>query len=141
MGRTSKERPRRGSLQFWPRKRAKRIYPRINNAAKKKQATLLGFAGYKAGMTHIIGVDNAPKSITKGEEISIPVTILETPNIKIAGLRLYSSDFYGLHSISDIWSDTLDKELNRIYVFHPPILTKTGFEFKILRYLELCPTL
>jgi large subunit ribosomal protein L3 len=48
----------------------------------KKEAKLMGFAGYKAGMTHVIMTDNVPNSLTSGMEISVPVTILEAPPIK-----------------------------------------------------------
>lgn len=113
MGHIKRKRPRRGSLQFWPRKRAKRIFPRIRSWAKKKDVKLLGFAGYKAGMTSVIFVDNRPKSPTKGEEIKKAVTILEVPPIKVVGIRLYSKDTYGLHPLAEFWAEKLDKELER----------------------------
>ena len=50
--------PRHGSMQFWPRKRARRMYPRVRSWADCKDAKPLGFAGYKVGMTHVIYVDN-----------------------------------------------------------------------------------
>jgi len=37
--------PRKGSMQFWHRVRAKRIYPRINNWPKIDATKLLGFIG------------------------------------------------------------------------------------------------
>ena len=40
-----KRNPRSGSLQFWPRKRAKRGYARVR--AKHARPGLNGFAGYK----------------------------------------------------------------------------------------------
>ena len=46
---------RHGSLQYWPRKRAKRIYPEVKWASvKDPKAKALGFAAYKAGMTHVL---------------------------------------------------------------------------------------
>ena len=50
--------PRRGSLQYWPRKRAKSPVARVKAWANVKDPILLGFAGYKAGMTHVMAVDN-----------------------------------------------------------------------------------
>ncbi len=113
MGHHKVKRPRKGTMQFWHRKRAKRIFPRIRNWADKKTVALSGFSAYKAGMTHVIAVDNRPKSPTKGEEIRIPVTILDAPNIKIAGLRFYVKDSYGSHAFSDILSDDLDALLSK----------------------------
>jgi len=113
MGHIKRKRPRRGSLQFWPRKRAKRIFPVIKNWARKNDAKLLGFAGYKAGMTSVIFVDNRPKSPTKGEEIRKPVTILEIPPMKVVGIRLYSKDAYGMKAMAEVWAERFDKELAR----------------------------
>lgn len=88
--------PRRGSLQFWPRVRAKRPYPRIKNWVKTDVSKLLGFIGFKAGMTHILYRDNISTSVTKGMEISMPVTIIECPPAKVHSFRLYKKTSYGL---------------------------------------------
>ena len=37
--------PRRGSMQFWPRKRAKRMHARVRTWAEIKDVKPLGFAG------------------------------------------------------------------------------------------------
>ncbi len=58
--------PHHGSLQFWPRKRAKRVYARVRSKVSSKDAKALEFAGYKVGMTHLAVNDNRPKSTTKG---------------------------------------------------------------------------
>lgn len=113
MGHIKRKRPRRGSLSVWPRKRAKRIVPMIKNWAPAKQAALLGFAGYKAGMTSVLLIDNQPKSPTKGEEIMHAVTILETPPLKVLAVRLYGKDAYGSKAISEAWAESTDKELAR----------------------------
>ncbi|MBI4362354.1 MAG: 50S ribosomal protein L3 [Euryarchaeota archaeon] len=82
-------RPRRGSLAYSPRKRARRPIPRIRRAPASEKPRVLGFAGYKAGMTHLVLVDEMPKSMTLGTEIPVPVTILEAPPLRVVGLRLY----------------------------------------------------
>ena len=69
--------PRRGSIQFWPRKRAKSETPRIRHWLKTN-SKILGFAGYKAGMTHIMRKDTS-SSRTKGEIVSDAVTVVECP--------------------------------------------------------------
>ncbi len=113
MGHIKRKRPRRGSLSFWPRKRAKRIVPIIKNWARSDKKQLLGFAGYKAGMTAILFVDNRPKSPTKGEEIKSPVTVIEAPALKVAAVRLYTKTPYGLKVIGEVWAESLDKEIFR----------------------------
>src|SRR5674536_400948 len=91
---TKRHRPRRGSLAYSPRKRAKSEIPRIRSWPQQDEPQVQGFAGYKAGMTHVIIVDETPTSPTAGLEISVPVTVVETPPMKIAALRclLYTSD-------------------------------------------------
>jgi len=101
--------PTRGSMGFWPRKRAKRIYPRIKSWPKSSESKPLGFAGYKIGMTHAFIVDNNPNSKTKGQEISTPVTILECPPLSVFGFRCYLDS----QCVGDVISDSLDKNLSR----------------------------
>ncbi|MBD3204592.1 50S ribosomal protein L3 [Candidatus Woesearchaeota archaeon] len=105
----NKRKPRSGSLQFWPRKRAKRSFPRLRNFPKNNDSGLLGFAGYKVGMTHIIAIENNKNSPNKGNEVSIPVTIIECPPIKIAAVRFYNRSSV-LKVANEIWAKP-DKEL------------------------------
>jgi large subunit ribosomal protein L3 len=85
----------------------------VKNWAFAKQAKPLGFAGYKAGMTSVIMIDNRPKSPTKGEEVMRAVTILEVPPLKVLGIRLYKKTPYGTPAIGEVWADSFDKELAR----------------------------
>ena len=104
--------PRHGSMQYWPRKRAGRAYPRIKSWAGSKEAGLLGFAGYKIGMTTVFYNDTRKHSKTKGKEVAFPATIIECPPLKIASIRLYKKDTYGLKLKAEIYGD-VDKELGR----------------------------
>lgn len=104
--------PRKGSMQYWPRKRAVRQYPLVKSWANVQEPKLLGFAGYKAGMFHIIVTDNRKTSPTKGQDISIPVTVLECPPLKVASVRFYKTDVYGKKAAKDIMAK-VDKELGR----------------------------
>mgnify|MGYP006273497935 CR=1 FL=1 len=96
-------------MQFWPRKRANRSVARVRSWALTEKAQLLGFAGYKVGMTHVIAEDNRPKSLTKGEKISLPVSVIECPALKIASVRLYKDN----KVLSEYLSKNLNKELAR----------------------------
>ena len=109
-------RPRRGSIAYSPRIRARSEIPRVRAWPMKKEAKLMGFAGYKAGMTHVIMTDDVPNSLTSGMEISIPVTILEAPPMKVAAIRVYKNTTYGAAAIAEAWTTELDKELNRAMI-------------------------
>ncbi len=106
-------RPRRGSLGFSPRKRAKSIVPRIRSWPECDEVRLQGFAGYKAGMTHVVMIDDRKNSITYGEEIVVPVTVIETPPMKVAAVRVYTKTQYGLQIAGEVWADNLDEFLGR----------------------------
>lgn len=98
-------------MQYWPRKRAKRIYPRINwNGLVSEKSQPLGFAGWKAGMTHITFTDNNSKSPTYGKVISKPVTILDSPSLFVCGIRFYKKTPNGYVSVGEKWTDKLPKD-------------------------------
>lgn len=111
MAKTGK--PRSGSMQVWPRKRAKRIYANIKAYPKSDSASLLGFAGYKVGMTHVTVVDNSKTSKTKSQHLSIPVTVVEVPPLKILSVRFYKTAPYGKYVSTEVINGKLDKELSR----------------------------
>ena len=105
--------PRKGSLQYWPRKRARRETPRVRAWAKIAEQKLIGFAGYKAGMANVVVIDSRSASLTKGQRIVIPATVVECPPLKVAAVVLYKKTPYGLIAASQILADKMDKELGR----------------------------
>jgi large subunit ribosomal protein L3 len=88
--------PRAGSLQFWPRKRAAKILPSVNwkplEEKYKSTSGLLGFIGYKVGMESVIVKDEKQTSLTKGQELFMPVSIIELPPQRILSVRLYKGN-------------------------------------------------
>lgn len=74
---------------------------------------LQGFAGYKAGMTHAFIIDYRPRSTTAGQEVQVPVTVLEVPPMKVCGIRFYAETPYGKKAVGEVWAGKLDKELSR----------------------------
>ena len=81
---------RSGSLQFWPRKRAKKVLHSVNwKPVSKNGQGLMGFICYKVGMVSVYAKDNTEDSMTKKKKITIPATILECPEMKIFSVRLY----------------------------------------------------
>ncbi|MCK4634408.1 MAG: 50S ribosomal protein L3 [Candidatus Aenigmarchaeota archaeon] len=103
-----KHKPRAGSLQYWPRKRTKRIYPNICSYPKVNEAKPLAFAGYKAGMTQIFFTDNKKGSPTQGQTVSHSVTVLETIPLFVLGLRAYSGT-----AVTEIYAKEIPKELKK----------------------------
>lgn len=107
------KKPRRGSLAFWPRVRAKRIYPAVSTFPETEKPKILLFAGYKAGTTHAILLDNRKNSLTFGQEISVPVTVLDCPPLRILGIRAYEKTTKGLKVLTEAWIKELPKDLQR----------------------------
>jgi len=109
MGR--KQGPRKGTLQFWPRKRAQKNISSVNwNALKDTDKKgLLGFICYKVGMKSAYVKDATNDSMTKNKRIPIPVTIVECPTMKIFSVRLYKNK----KVIGEVLNNNLDKELKK----------------------------
>jgi large subunit ribosomal protein L3 len=105
--------PREGSLAFYPRKRAARIYPNIDTYPFVEKTIPLAFAAYKVGMGHAIALDNRKNSPTFGMKISLPITILEAPPLRVVGVRLYQKTVKGLKALTEIYSKDLPKEIER----------------------------
>lgn len=110
------EAPRRGSLGFLPRKRAKHHRGRVRSFPKddsSKAPHLTAFMGYKAGMTHVLReVDRVGSKYHKGEKIEA-VTIVETPPVVIVGIVGYIETPRGLKALTTVWSQHLSEELLR----------------------------
>ncbi|NCN51990.1 50S ribosomal protein L3 [archaeon] len=102
--------PRKGSLQFWPRKRAKKFLPRANWEAINSDKPLKGFICYKAGMVSVAVKDTTPHSMTKDKKIVIPATILECPPMKILSIRFYKNS----KVVTEVMAEGLDKELKKV---------------------------
>ncbi len=109
-----KNHPRRGSLAYKPMSRAKRMYPQIKLPEDDvKSGTVAGFAGYKAGMTRVLRIDDEQDSPTKGQEIADAVTIIECPPLQVYGVRAYETSADGEHPRVDWVADNLSEELER----------------------------
>ncbi|MHB8352377.1 MAG: 50S ribosomal protein L3 [Thermoplasmata archaeon] len=125
-----RHRPRRGSLGFSPRSRAARPVPRIRSwPVGPKVPTLEGFAGYKVGMTHAFIVDYRKRSTTAGQELSVPVTVVEVPPLKVVAARVYRTGPYGRSVVGEVWSDRLDEYLDRRLPTHPATPPETREAF------------
>ena len=110
------KRPRFGSLQFWPRKRAQKFLPRVNwdvisnskNVSSTEGNGLLGAIVYKVGMISASVKDETANSMTKGKKIVVPATVLEVPPMGVYSVRFYNKGI----PVKDVVVST-DKELKR----------------------------
>lgn len=83
---------RSGSLQFYPRVRAKKVIPSVNwKPVSKNGVGFMGFIGYKVGMVSVVAKDLTENSMTKNKKIVVPATILECPIMKIYSIRFYKN--------------------------------------------------
>jgi len=111
------EHPRQGHLGYLPKRRTKhtkgtiRSYPKDD---KTKPVHLTAFMGYKAGMTHVARYfekREGKKTIKK--DIVDPVTVIETPPIKIVGLKGYIETPRGLRALTTVWAQTIPQGVIR----------------------------
>jgi large subunit ribosomal protein L3 len=96
--------PRRGSLAYSPRGRAKSLLPRIRNWPKLEadKPTLLGFPGYKAGTAHVITIDDRAKTPNFGKPLFNLSSVLTLPDAQIVGLRIYGHENGADRAIADV---------------------------------------
>lgn len=114
MGHRKYSAPRRGSLAFYPRNRAKSEEARLRNWPEHNDNTsLLGFAGFKAGQIQVMTIDDKEKTPNFGKQLDNSSTVIATPPINIIGIRSYKKDFYGEKAFIDAYSKDLPKGLDR----------------------------
>ena len=91
MGHRKHSAPRRGSLAYRPRGRAKSFVPRVRTwpRLEAEKPILLGFPGYKAGTAHVITVDDRAKTPNFGKPLFNLSSVLTLPDAQVVGLRLY----------------------------------------------------
>ena len=121
MGHRKHSQPRRGSLAYSPRGRAKsmeariRTWPEINS----EQPKLLGYAGFKVGGIQIVSIDDREKTPNHGKQLVSLGTVVATPPISIIGIRGYHDDNDGAHALFDVYSSDMPKEVSRLFTVKP----------------------
>ena len=117
MGHRRHSAPRRGSLAYLPRARAKsfeariRAWPEVNSEEPK----LLVHAGFKAGCVQIVNIDDREKTPNYGKQLVSLGTVIVTPPILIVGIRGYSKDHNGKHAQFDLYADNLPKNISQLF--------------------------
>ncbi len=114
MGHRKKHAPRHGSLAFLPRKRAASEKGRVRHwLDNSEEINFLGFAGFKAGMTHVVYVEDQPNSPYYGKELMKPVTVIEVPPLILIGIRVYNEDEYGKYVVGEIFTNEFNNFIIR----------------------------
>jgi large subunit ribosomal protein L3 len=70
-------------------------------------------------MTHALMVDYRKRSTTAGQEVAVPVTVVEVPPVRVAGARIYARGPYGQRVVAEVWANGLSKSLDRRIPSHP----------------------
>jgi len=117
MGHRKTHAPRHGSLAYLPRKRSTHLLARIRFWPKIEAEVprLLGFVGFKAGMTHVFTIEDRKRSPDFGKEVIRPATVLETPPILICAVKAYTKNVYGMRTLNEAWMKDPPDSLERIF--------------------------
>ena len=70
-------------------------------------------------MTHAFIVDYRKRSTTAGQEVAVPVTVVEVPPLRIVGARLYVRHPYGQRVAAEVWGSGAAETLGRRIPEHP----------------------
>jgi large subunit ribosomal protein L3 len=84
--------------------------------------------GYKAGMTHIMMIEDKPGSLSLGKEASHPATVLDVPPIIVFAIRSYTKDQYGLHTFTEAWMKSPPKDFDRALVLPEELNTEENMK-------------
>src|SRR2546426_5427688 len=108
MGHRKHSAPRRGSLAYRPRGRAKRFVPRVRTWPRVSSGApiLLGFPSFKAGTIHAITTDDREKTPNFGKPLFNPATVLAIPEAEVVGVRLYARENGGERPIAEWHSNS-----------------------------------
>ncbi len=115
MGARKRHSPRRGSLAYSPRIRAKSMEARIRAWPKldSEEPRILAHCGFKAGCIQIVSIDDREKTPNAGKQLVSLGTVLVTPPVLILGVRGYSKDHDGLHAEFDVYAEDIPKYISK----------------------------
>jgi large subunit ribosomal protein L3e len=110
------EKPRSGHLGFLPKRRTRHHKGRIRSFPKddaQKKPHLTAFAGFKAGMTHILKECDRVGSLLHKKEVVEAVTVIETPPMRVVGMVGYLETLRGLRAMTTLWAENLNNDFKR----------------------------
>ena len=120
MGARKRHSPRRGSLAYSRRVRAKTMEARIRawpSRSASEEPKILAHCGFKAGCVQVVSIDDREKVPNAGKQLVSLGTVLVTPPVLILGIRGYSKDHDGLHAEFDVYSEDIPKYISKEMTF------------------------
>lgn len=124
---------RKGSLEYWPHRRAKKQMPRVRSSAKVAEPVFLGFAAFKVGMTHITRLQEN-EGPSKGTEVFKPVTIIEFPRVYIYGIRFYKKGYVYREIAGEVYDANTAKHVG---IVNTKKTDHSQFKQKINDYIDV----
>jgi large subunit ribosomal protein L3 len=70
-------------------------------------------------MTHAFIVDYRKRSTTAGQEVAVPVTVIEVPPLRVVAARAYHHHPYGRAVVAEVWGGDLPEGFGRRTPAHP----------------------
>ncbi len=115
MGHRKHGQPRRGSLAYLPRGRAKSMEARIRAwpEAGGDEPRILAHCGFKAGCVQVVSIDDRDKTPNAGKQLVSLGTVLATPPVLVLGVRGYSKNQGGRHAEFDVYADDVPKSISK----------------------------
>ena len=118
MGARKRHSPRRGSLAYSPRARAKSMEARIRawpEVDETQEPRILAHCGFKAGCVQIVSIDDREKVPNAGKQLVSLGTVLATPPVLILGIRGYARDTArGLYAAFDVYAEDMPREMAKV---------------------------
>ena len=113
MGHRKHSQPRRGSLAYLPRGRAKSMEARIRAwpDTSSEEPKILAHVGFKAGCIQIVSIDDREHTPNHGKQLVSLGTVLVTPPVFILGIRGYTKDNNGMHAKFDVYAEDIPKDI------------------------------
>ena len=115
MGHRKHGQPRRGSLAYLPRGRAKSMEARIRAWPSHggEEPKILAHCGFKAGCVQVVSIDDREKTPNAGKQLVSLGTVLATPPVTVLGVRGYSKDHAGMHAEFDLYAEDMPRSISK----------------------------
>jgi len=134
------EHPRLCSLAYMPKRRTRHHRGRIRSFPRddaSKKVHLTAFCGYKAGMSHVVKVQERRegKKLVHRDWVH-SVSIVECPPMKVIGFVGYVQTARGMRALSTVWAQQLDEDVKRRFYKNWTAAKKKAFTKYADRYKE-----
>jgi len=117
MGHRKRSQPRRGSLAYSPRGRAKSMEARIRAwpQTRSNEPILLAHAGFKVGCVQIVSVDDREHVPNYGKQVVTLGTVIAIPPLVVIGIRGYQENTeVGKYARFDVFTKDTPKNVEKL---------------------------